>query len=404
MPKGTIINRIVSINKPSETEQLTNWISKNEKFETKLLYHGSKNEYWYSILSRGLKLPSIDPLQRLVPRTDEGKLGFGLYFSSNPEASIPYLQDSTTNSRYILCSEVALGTIYQTTHPDTCLTQPPKGFDSVQGIQSTSAMQTEFENDEYVIYNTNQHRMRYLFEFNLPNDGQTQKESIDTMFQSKKENQIDTVPPLVPDTTIKEPEPKPCGLIITQNETYIDSPCILRNVGISAKIIDFVGEVTVYQEYLSTNNDVAQAKYIFPLDEKAAVCGFEAFVNGKHIIGEVKEKEQAKQIYNEAIDKGFGAYLMTQHSDNRDLFCINIGNILNGSKVVIKITYITELELSPNNNFVFKIPKTIHQSTLGVGQSYSPSNFNLQVSNQRNAYYFLNIYLILFSDFNYNAF
>lgn len=28
-----------------------------------------------------------------------------------------------------------------------------------------------------------------------------------------------------------------------------------------------------------------EAKYVFPLDEKAAVCGFEAFINGKHIIG-----------------------------------------------------------------------------------------------------------------------
>jgi len=25
---------------------------------------------------------------------------------------------------------------------------------------------------------------------------------------------------------------------------------------------------------------------VFPLDDNAAVCGFEAFINGKHIIGE----------------------------------------------------------------------------------------------------------------------
>lgn len=30
-----------------------------------------------------------------------------------------------------------------------------------------------------------------------------------------------------------------------------------------------------------------EEKYVFPLDDKAAVCGFEAFINGKHIVGEV---------------------------------------------------------------------------------------------------------------------
>ena len=44
------------------------------------------------------------------------------------------------------------------------------------------------------------------------------------------------------------------------------------------------------------------------------VCGFEAFINGKHIIGEVKEKEQAHREYREAISKGHGAYLMDEET------------------------------------------------------------------------------------------
>ena len=48
-------------------------------------------------------------------------------------------------------------------------------------------------------------------------------------------------------------------------------------------------------------------RYCFPLDENGAVCGFEAFINGKHVIGVVKEKEQARREYKEAISKGHGA-------------------------------------------------------------------------------------------------
>ena len=45
-----------------------------------------------------------------------------------------------------------------------------------------------------------------------------------------------------------------------------------------------------------------------------SVCGFEAFINGKHIIGEVKEKEQAHREYKQAISEGHGAYLMDEET------------------------------------------------------------------------------------------
>lgn len=44
------------------------------------------------------------------------------------------------------------------------------------------------------------------------------------------------------------------------------------------------------------------------------VCGFEAFINGKHIVGEVKEKEQAHREYKQAISEGHGAYLMDEET------------------------------------------------------------------------------------------
>lgn len=47
------------------------------------------------------------------------------------------------------------------------------------------------------------------------------------------------------------------------------------------------------------------------------MCGFEAFINGKHIVGEVKEKEQAHREYREAISKGHGAYLMDEETPVR---------------------------------------------------------------------------------------
>jgi len=41
----------------------------------------------------------------------------------------------------------------------------------------------------------------------------------------------------------------------------------------------------------------------------AAVCAFEAYINGKHVVGKVEEKEEARVQYKEAVKAGHGAYL-----------------------------------------------------------------------------------------------
>lgn len=68
----------------------------------------------------------------------------------------------------------------------------------------------------------------------------------------------------------------------------------------------------VLQEYCNSSQQAIEAKYVFPLEDTATVCGFEAFINGKHIVGEVKEKEIAHKEYKKAISEGHGAYLMDQ--------------------------------------------------------------------------------------------
>ena len=73
-------------------------------------------------------------------------------------------------------------------------------------------------------------------------------------------------------------------------------------------------KVVVLQAYKNDNNKAIEAKYVFPLDDTAAVCGFEAFINGKHIIGEVKEKSTARKEYKEAVARGDGAYLMEEET------------------------------------------------------------------------------------------
>ncbi|CAF4311308.1 unnamed protein product, partial [Rotaria sordida] len=94
-------------------------------------------------------------------------------------------------------------------------------------------------------------------------------------------------------------------------------------------------------------------KYVFPLDENSTVCGFEAHINNKVIKGVVKEKEQAKQEYREAIEKGHGAYLM--HQEQAQVFSVAVGNLPANNEVIIKIIYVAELIIE-NDDIVFRLP------------------------------------------------
>ena len=98
----------------------------------------------------------------------------------------------------------------------------------------------------------------------------------------------------------------------------------LQSVHVRAQLIDLAAKVVVMQAYRNNSPAPIEAKYVFPLDDMAAVCGFEAFINGKHVVGQVKEKEQAHREYREAIAQGHGAYLMDEETPVCVCVCLYI--------------------------------------------------------------------------------
>ena len=70
----------------------------------------------------------------------------------------------------------------------------------------------------------------------------------------------------------------------------------------------------------------------------------------------MKEKEQAKREYREAIEKGHGAYLM--HQEQAEVFSVSVGNLPANCEVIIKITYVAELPIE-NNDIIFRLPAKV---------------------------------------------
>ncbi|GBC39684.1 von Willebrand factor A domain-containing protein DDB_G0267758-like [Rhizophagus irregularis DAOM 181602=DAOM 197198] len=137
------------------------------------------------------------------------------------------------------------------------------------------------------------------------------------------------------------------------------TPIPLQNVVVEANVVDMIAEVTISQTYKNVEKDTIEAFYKFPIYEAAAICGFEAEIDGQRKIkGIVKESKEAAKEYTEAVQKGHGAYLL--ESESEDVFQCSVGNITSGQTVIIKITYVTELKHdSETEKIRFVLPTNI---------------------------------------------
>jgi len=142
----------------------------------------------------------------------------------------------------------------------------------------------------------------------------------------------------------------------------------LDGVHVSVRVVNLVAEVQVVQFYVNPTRNLIDTKYTFPLDESAAVCGFEAELDDKLLIGEVREKEEARAEYNAAISRGETAALLEQ--DKPDVFTQRIGNIRPLSRVNIRITYVADLKVESDGAVRFILPTGVAPRYTPYGSSY----------------------------------
>ncbi|WP_375338615.1 VIT domain-containing protein [[Phormidium] sp. ETS-05] len=107
-----------------------------------------------------------------------------------------------------------------------------------------------------------------------------------------------------------------------------------------------------------------EAIYIFPLPDEAAVDDMEIKIGERIIKGEIKKREEARQIYEQAIREGRTAGLLEQERDN--IFTQSLANIKPGEQIDVTIRYTESLKfIGGDYEFVFPMV---------VGSRYIPGN------------------------------
>jgi hypothetical protein len=145
-------------------------------------------------------------------------------------------------------------------------------------------------------------------------------------------------------------------------------------VGVTAEawIRDYACRVVLTQRFRNDETQPLEAVYKFPLDEGAAVTGFEIEIDGERLVGRVEEREKAFETYDEALAAGHGAYLLDE--ERADIFTASVGNLPPGKEAVLRITTVSELPLE-GDDIRFTLPTTIapryapEEDRKGVGET-----------------------------------
>uniref|UniRef100_A0A8C5F3R9 Poly [ADP-ribose] polymerase n=1 Tax=Gadus morhua TaxID=8049 RepID=A0A8C5F3R9_GADMO len=350
---------------------------KKEVGNIKPLLHSSAPSNFMGILSRGLLLPCVGSEDHGIERTDIGNLGSGIYFTDSMRTSLKYSKPSeASGSRLVLVCDVALGRCLEVRKKHLRLTQPPDTYHSLHGLRHTPANHSQFVDDEYVVYSTGQVMLRYVVQFTVEED--RLREFTPSIETSLSPALYDTCQVL---TMVMELESKknPLDDVRAGLQDASGQQLPLQAVHVKCKLMDLLARVIIFQKYTNQSSVPIEAKYVFPLEERAAVCGFEAFINGKHVVGQVKEKEQARKEYKQAIQQGDGAYLMDQ--DAPDVFTISVGNLPPGATVLIKVTFVSEL-IVRDGCVLFSLPGSVApwQQSAALNQTTQVKRFSLQMS------------------------
>jgi len=118
--------------------------------------------------------------------------------------------------------------------------------------------------------------------------------------------------------------------------------CPLKHTDVEADIAGFVGRTLVRQTFHNPLDRKIEAVYVFPLPQDAAVDHMVMTVGDRRIVGQIKQRDEARQIYEAARQAGHVAGLLDQERPN--IFTQSVANIEPGVEVVIEIGYVETLK------------------------------------------------------------
>ncbi|KAM8905375.1 von Willebrand factor A domain-containing protein 5A-like isoform 1-T1 [Spinachia spinachia] len=165
-----------------------------------------------------------------------------------------------------------------------------------------------------------------------------------------------------------------CGLITSQKD-----PVPLKSVEVELEVRDHVATVVSTLNYQNQEDKPLEAVFVFPLPGDAAVCHFSATVGQTEIVAEVKEKQEAREEYDDAVSAGQQAFLLEESERSPDIFSLSVGSLPPGESASIRLEYVTELAVQADEGLRFLLPAVLNPRYQPQG-SVGSEGVNVQVT------------------------
>lgn len=116
----------------------------------------------------------------------------------------------------------------------------------------------------------------------------------------------------------------------------------IKEQNVHVTINNGVAVTEIDQVFVNTENRIVEALYTFPVPKAASVSNFSMWIDGKEMIGEVVEKQRAREIYESYKQTRRDPGLLEQVDYKR--FEMRIFPIQPGAEQRVKLTYYQELD------------------------------------------------------------
>ena len=117
---------------------------------------------------------------------------------------------------------------------------------------------------------------------------------------------------------------------------------------VDIEINGLIAYTEVNQRFLNSSNEFVAGEYVFPLPDSATIDSLTIKIGSRVIQGEIKEKQQAKEIFKKAQAEGKKAALLSQ--DRPNVFRMAVTNIPPGEVIEINMSYVNSIDFTRTEN------------------------------------------------------
>jgi Ca-activated chloride channel homolog len=131
------------------------------------------------------------------------------------------------------------------------------------------------------------------------------------------------------------------GCLLYRSATGEFEPVALAHTDVALDVRGLVASATVTQQYVNSSNAPIEAVYVFPLPHDAAVYDLEIRIGDRVIRSVIREREEAKRVYEAAKSAGQHTALVEEERPN--IFTASVANIMPGDRIDVRLQYVDPL-------------------------------------------------------------